>query len=106
MASAAAINKRSGLGAWDWQAISNTATDVLKIGQQAATTVQSFQQPSVPATYVPSSGPYAMMDPMDVPPPPSPGMSTGAKVALGVGGLALVGGIAYAVSKKKRRKKS
>ena len=105
MASATAINKR-GLGAWDWEAIGNTANDVLDIGAKAAGTIQSFKQPSVPAAYIPPPAATGMMDPMTVNATAKPGMSTGAKVAIGVAGVALVGGIVYAVTSKKRKKKS
>lgn len=98
------LARSRGLGAWDWEAISNTANDILDIGSKVATTVQTIKAPAVATPYIPSSAPYPMLDP-EQPEPPKPKMSTGAKVALAVGGVALVGGITYAiVSKKKRRK--
>lgn len=95
-----------GLGAWDWEAIGNTASNVLDIAGKAAQTAQQIKTAtSSPGTpYIPvSSGPYPMLDPEN-PTPPEEGLSTGAKVALGVGGVAVVGGLVYLATRKKRRK--
>lgn len=93
-----------GLGAWDWESISNTANKILDLGQKTAETVQAFKQPSGSSTYIPtSSGPYPMLDPEQLP-PPKEGLSTGAKVAIGVGSVAAVGGLVYLATRKKRRK--
>src|SRR5690606_8904734 len=97
------LARSRGLGAWDWEAISNTANDILDIGSKVAMTVQTIKAPAGTTPYIPSSAPYPMLD-LEQPEPPKPKMSTWAKVAIGIGGAAVVGGLVYLATRRKGRK--
>lgn len=85
-----------------WDKISNTINKVADITTSVVPVVNTIRNTAPGGTVTPNQGistTYGSQQPATV----KTGLSTGAKVAIGLGGAALVTGIVYAVTRKKKK---
>jgi hypothetical protein len=103
--SAASSSSSSG-GGFDFSSFLTKASNIVSAGSSIATnvskTINTFNPPSTPGSS--STSPVVINNPFaPAPPAPSKGLSTGAKVGIGVGGAAVLGTIVYLIASPSKK---